>query len=117
MFCVCRFRTCDLSTHDQKLYAFSQTSSIWLMYLSGAKEIFCRFFTPASLIDGDQTVLFQWAFYFDTLAKLAIKHWRGPDALHSHLKKHTGAVEKDPAIYIHEVSPNCCTLHRVSLLY
>jgi hypothetical protein len=40
--------------------------------------------------DEDQSLLFQWVFYYDTLARLGIKHWRGHGSLQSQIEKEVG---------------------------
>jgi len=70
--------TFGISLTTKKIHRFSRSSSVWLLYLSGTKGIISRFYWRGLSEDEDQALLFQWVFYYDTLARLGIKHWRGP---------------------------------------
>ncbi|PVH70120.1 hypothetical protein DL98DRAFT_146081 [Cadophora sp. DSE1049] len=73
-----------------ELHLFSQSSSVWLVYLSGAKAIINLFYQHALPEDEDQRVLLQWVFYYDTIARLGIKPSRGRRFIQSQLAKEVG---------------------------
>jgi hypothetical protein len=78
------------SLTTKKIHRFSQSSFVWLLYLSGTKAVINQLYQHGSREDGDQSLLFQWVFYYDTLARLGIKHWRGYRSLQSQLAKEVG---------------------------
>jgi len=92
-YILTRMITRSLTT--KKIYIFSQSSSVWLLYLSGTKAIINHFYQHEPRGDGDQLLLFQWVFYYDTLARLGIKHWRGYRSIQSQLAKEVGFCRED----------------------
>lgn len=71
----------------KKMHLFSQPSSTWLLYLSGTKAMINQFYQNGISEDSDQTLLFQWVFYYDTFARLGMRHWHGYRSLGSQLAK------------------------------
>ncbi|CRG83806.1 hypothetical protein PISL3812_01162 [Talaromyces islandicus] len=56
-----------------EMHLFSQSSPVWLLYLSGTKNVINQFYQHNTSEDTDQTLLFQWVLYFDTLAQLGLE--------------------------------------------
>lgn len=40
--------------------------------------------------DKDRSLIFQWVFYYDTLARVGVKNWRGFASLQLQLEKELG---------------------------
>lgn len=78
---------CKLLLILKKAHLFSQSSSLWISYLSSAKDIINQFYIRDSFEEDDWDLLYQWVFYFDTLARLGIKHWRGNRPVHLQLEE------------------------------
>lgn len=72
------------------MHLFALDSSTWYLHLSNAKEIISRFYQENSFQDEDKTLLFQWVFYYDTMARLGVSHWRGKTTFQKHLQKEVG---------------------------
>ncbi|RDW73591.1 hypothetical protein BP5796_07033 [Coleophoma crateriformis] len=96
----------------KKIHTFSQSSSIWLVYLSGTKAVMNRFHQHGSYANGDQSLLFQWVFYYDTLARLGIKHWRGYRSLQTQLAKDLGFGKGDSMFTDDEITRFGRSSHR-----
>jgi hypothetical protein len=85
------------------MHLFSQSSSTWLLYLSGTKAMISQFYQNGIPGDSDETLLFQWVFYYDTLARLGIRHWHGYRSLESQLAKELGFDKGSSRLIDYEV--------------
>lgn len=72
------------------MHQFACNSSTWYLHLSNAKEIISRFYRQDSFKDKEQTLLFKWVFYYDTMARLGVSHWSGETTFQKHLQKEIG---------------------------
>lgn len=86
-----------------KMHLFPESSPTWLLYLSGTKKIINQFYQDDASEDTDQTLLFQWVFYVDTLARLGMRHWRGRQSLKLQLSKELGLEKDGPQFVFNKV--------------
>jgi hypothetical protein len=84
--------------NTKKIHIFSQSSSVWLLYLSSTKAVINQLYQHGLREDRDMLLLFQWVLYYDTFARLGTKHWRGDRSLQSQLAKEVGFDRGDSTL-------------------
>jgi hypothetical protein len=91
----------------KKIHIFSQSSSVWLLYLSSTKAVINQLYQHGLREDRDLSLLFQWVFYNDTFAKLGTNHWCSDRSLQSQLAKEVGFDRGDSTLTNIEVIRSC----------
>lgn len=66
---------------------FSRSSASWLLYLIAIKRFLGQLYELGPSEHDDYSILVQWVFYYDTLARLGIKHWGVCSALDLYFEK------------------------------